>query len=66
MTALPTLLAAADHCATDETLWLLPRGRAAWAEMENAAKDQGRMFHVEHSVTQHDAGIVLAVGRKRR
>ncbi len=64
--ALPALLAAARHCASKDTVWLLPKGRNAQSEVEAArAKWQGR-FHVEPSLTEMESGIVVARGVQPR
>lgn len=64
--ALPALLAAARHCASTDTVWLLPKGRNAQSEVEAArAKWQGR-FHVEPSLTEMESGIVVARGVQPR
>ncbi len=58
--ALPDLLRSTAHCTDSSTIWLLPKGRSAQSEVEDArAKWQG-MFHVEPSITQPDSGIVIA------
>lgn len=60
--ALPDLFAAACHCATRDTLWLLPKGRSAREEVASARKAWHGSFHVERSVTDPDALIVVARG----
>ncbi len=60
--ALPDLLAAAHHCATRETRWVLPKGRRAREEVASARKAWHGSFHVERSVTDPDALIVVARG----
>jgi 16S rRNA (guanine527-N7)-methyltransferase len=60
--ALPDLFAAACHCADRDTLWLLPKGRSAREEVASARKAWHGSFHVERSVTDPDALIVVARG----
>jgi len=64
--ALPALLASASHCATPETVWLLPKGRNAADEVAEARRSWHGMFHVEHSVTDRESLIVIAKGVRRR
>jgi len=49
--------------STQDTLWLLPKGRSAVQEVKSLPREVANMFHVEHSVTDPDAGIVVGVGR---
>jgi 16S rRNA (guanine527-N7)-methyltransferase len=65
---LDRLLEIGAPLATPETIWILPKGRNAKSEL--AARDsswQGR-FHVEPSLTDQAAGIVIAeqVSRPRK
>lgn len=55
---LDTLLALASRFSTQSTLWLLPKGRSAAQELSEL---QGwrHTFHVEQSLTDPDAGIVV-------
>ena len=62
VSALPDLLAAACHNATRETVWVLPKGRAAREEVASARKAWHGSFHVERSVTDPDALIIVARG----
>jgi 16S rRNA (guanine527-N7)-methyltransferase len=64
--SLPTLFAAASHCATNETLWLLPKGQSAADEVAQSRQTWHGMFHVEHSATNAEALIVVAKGIRRR
>ena len=57
------LLQATVHCATSETRWILPRGRIDVAQLDLDVQ-RGRMFHVEHSVTD-PASIILIVEQRR-
>jgi len=64
--ALPALLAGAVHCSNRETLWLLPKGRNAEAEVADARRTWHGTFHVEHSITDPSSLIVIANGVRRR
>ena len=51
-------LALAGRFSTSETLWLLPKGRSAQQELQSIGK-RGALFHVEHSLTDPEAGIIV-------
>jgi 16S rRNA (guanine527-N7)-methyltransferase len=57
------LLALSARFSTRDTLWLLPKGRSAVQELASLPRETARMFHVEHSVTDAEAGIVIGTGR---
>jgi 16S rRNA (guanine527-N7)-methyltransferase len=75
---LPKLLSLAERFSTDKTIWLLPKGRNAVNELEEASKAWDLDFSVQPSVTDPDAGILvgsvrgtsaktgLAKGRQKR
>ncbi len=56
---LPRLLNGAARFSTENTIWLLPKGRNAAMELVEAQQDWQIMFHVEHSITDSDAGILV-------
>lgn len=61
------LLDLSARFSTGSTLYLLPKGRSAAQEMETLPKKVRKMFHVEQSQTDDDAGIIvgtLAKGAK--
>jgi 16S rRNA (guanine527-N7)-methyltransferase len=58
------LLQAAEHCATSETRWILPRGRIEDDQLTILQRDRTRMFHLEHSLTD-PASSILIVDRQR-
>jgi 16S rRNA (guanine527-N7)-methyltransferase len=60
---LPKLLELSARFSTRSTLWLLPKGRSAVQELSGLSKRSGAMFHVEQSVTDGEAGIVIGTGR---
>jgi 16S rRNA (guanine527-N7)-methyltransferase len=57
------LLALSARLSTRDTLWLLPKGRSAVQEVSSLPAGTAEMFHVEHSATDPDAGIVIGTGR---
>lgn len=60
------LFLAATGCMTAETIWLLPKGRSAEEEVEIARRNWHGVFHVEQSLTDLTAQIVIATGVRRR
>jgi 16S rRNA (guanine527-N7)-methyltransferase len=62
---LPKLLDLGSRFSTNKTVWILPKGRNARSELDAAlASWQGR-FRIEPSLTDPDAGIIVADGVKR-
>lgn len=59
---LDKLLPLAARFSTERTRWLLPKGRSAVQEVQRLNKGE-EMFHVEQSITDSDAGII--VGSRR-
>jgi 16S rRNA (guanine527-N7)-methyltransferase len=51
-----------DHLSTRKTVWVLPKGRSAQSELEEAQYSWQGVFHVEQSVTDPDAKIVVGTG----
>jgi 16S rRNA (guanine527-N7)-methyltransferase len=60
---LAKLFALSARFSTQDTLWLLPKGRSAVQEVASLPAEAANMFHVEHSVTDSEAGIVIGTGR---
>jgi 16S rRNA (guanine527-N7)-methyltransferase len=60
---LTRLLALSARFSTRDTLWLLPKGRSAVQEVATLPRDSAELFHVEQSVTDAEAGIVIGRGR---
>lgn len=56
---LPRLLQLSYRFSTDNTLWLLPKGRNAVNELDEVRADWNLDFTVEPSVTDSDAGIII-------
>ena len=57
------LLSLSVRFSTQDTHWLLPKGRSAGQELAELPVRHRKMFHVEQSVTDADAGILLGKGR---
>jgi 16S rRNA (guanine527-N7)-methyltransferase len=56
------LLDGAARFSTENTRWLLPKGRNARAELESVSSAWQRVFHVEQSLTDADAAILVGTG----
>ncbi|MBD3729862.1 MAG: 16S rRNA (guanine(527)-N(7))-methyltransferase RsmG [Sphingomonadales bacterium] len=56
---LPRLLDLSARFSTSDTLWLLPKGRSAAQELSELPNRMRGMFHVEHSQTDAEAGIIV-------
>lgn len=59
---LPRLLDSSRHLAQKNTLWLLPKGRNAVNELSCIAPAWQRLFHVEPSLTDAEAHILVGQG----
>ncbi|HEY0624197.1 16S rRNA (guanine(527)-N(7))-methyltransferase RsmG [Sphingomonas sp.] len=57
---LADLFRMAAHRSTSSTVWLLPKGRNAQSEVEEARRKWHGSFHVEPSITAPDSLIVVA------
>jgi 16S rRNA (guanine527-N7)-methyltransferase len=57
------LLGLSARFSTRDTRWLLPKGRSAVQEVTSLPAATAQMFHVEHSVTDAEAGLVIGTGR---
>lgn len=57
------LLSLSARFSTQHTVWLLPKGRSAVQELQGLPEETRTMFHVEQSVTDSEAGIILGKGR---
>ena len=55
---LERLLALSARFSTSDTIWLLPKGRSARDEVEQL-KGWSHRFHVEHSLTDAEAGVIV-------
>jgi 16S rRNA (guanine527-N7)-methyltransferase len=56
---LDRLLDVAARFSTPETLWLLPKGAKAQHELDALGAEWNRVFHVEQSLTDPSAGIIV-------
>jgi 16S rRNA (guanine527-N7)-methyltransferase len=63
---LPKLLDLSQRFSTQKTLWLLPKGRNAANELDEARKAWEFEFSVEKSATDNEAGILVGrvIGKK--
>lgn len=62
----PALFDRAHHLVRTNTLWLLPKGKSAQSELAQAQQAWQGAFHVKQSVTDPEAGIIVAQGVRRR
>lgn len=63
---LAEVLKISAHLSTRKTVWALPKGRAAQAELAEALHSWQGVFHVEQSVTDPDSFIVVGTGVRSR
>lgn len=63
---LPRLFELAAPLSTEKTLWLLPKGRNAQSELDDARKTWHGVFHVKQSVTDPEASIIVAHNVRRK
>lgn len=57
------LLDLSARFSTRSTVWLLPKGRSGAQELSEQPEQIRAMFHVEQSVTDTEAGILVGTGR---
>lgn len=57
---LPKLLRLSASFSTSATTYLLPKGRSAAQELADLPRKTRQMFHVEQSLTDPDAGIIVS------
>lgn len=60
---LPKLLNLSSRFSTASTYWVLPKGRSAAQEVSELPRKTRKMFHVEQSQTDEEAGIVVGKGK---
>jgi 16S rRNA (guanine527-N7)-methyltransferase len=63
---LSDLLKISAHLSTRKTVWALPKGRTACAELVEAQQAWQGAFHVEQSVTDPKSRIIVATGVSKR
>lgn len=59
---LDRLIALSHRFSTENTVWLLPKGKNAVRELKGLSPKRQKMFHVEHSLTDPNAGILVGKG----
>jgi 16S rRNA (guanine527-N7)-methyltransferase len=60
---LDKLLAISLRFSTEKTVWLLPKGKNAVRELQALPEKWQKMFHVEQSLTDTDAKILVGRGK---
>lgn len=63
---LDRLLDMATAFSTDDTRWILPKGRKAQSELDAVRASWQGAFRLEPSVTDSDAAIIVAEGVRRK
>lgn len=63
---LPKLFALAERFSSPGTVWILPKGRNAKSELDAARSSWQGDFRLEPSLTDADAGIIVATGVHRK
>ena len=63
---LTQMLEISAHLSTRKTVWALPKGRGALAELVEARQSWQGVYHVEQSVTDADSQIVVATEVRAR
>ncbi|MEP3225283.1 MAG: 16S rRNA (guanine(527)-N(7))-methyltransferase RsmG [Parasphingorhabdus sp.] len=58
---LQKLLSLSHRFSTEKTVWLLPKGKNAVKELKGLSPKRQKMFHVEQSLTDPDAGILVGL-----
>ena len=66
VTNLANLLQISAHLSTRKTVWALPKGKNALAELSAAQRTWQGEFRVERSVTDADSYIVVGTGIRAR
>lgn len=56
---LEKLIDLSSRFSTNDTFWVLPKGRSAAQELAALPEAERRLFHVEQSSTDPDAGIIV-------
>jgi 16S rRNA (guanine527-N7)-methyltransferase len=66
VTNLAKMLQISAHLTTRKTIWALPKGKNALAELSDARRSWQGEFRVERSVTDADSYIVVGTGIRAR
>lgn len=64
--SLGKFLGMCDHLSTRKTQWVLPKGRSAHSELAQVRHSWQGVFHVEPSVTDGEAKIIVGTGVRAR
>jgi 16S rRNA (guanine527-N7)-methyltransferase len=64
--SLDSLFGMAEHLTDNSTRWVLPKGRSAASELEEARRTWQGEFRLVPSITDTEAAIVIAEGVRRR
>ena len=64
--SLGNLLAISQHLSTDKTIWVLPKGKSAQSELDEARQAWQGAFRLEPSATSGEAAILVAAGVRRK
>lgn len=62
---LARLLSLSSRFSTPTTAWVLPKGRSAAQEVEELPMELQGMFHVEQSLSDPEAGVIVGRGQVR-
>ena len=57
------LISISHRFSTEKTVWLLPKGKNAVREVSELPHKLRKMFHVEQSLTDPEAGILIGKGK---
>ena len=60
------LLRISQHLSTDKTVWVLPKGKSAQSELDEARRTWQGEFRLEPSETSGEAAILVAAGIRRK
>lgn len=60
---LDRLIVLSHRFSTEKTVWLLPKGKNAVRELKALPPNQQKLFHVEQSLTDPEAGILVGKGK---
>lgn len=63
---LPKIFASAQQVTDPSTIWILPKGRSAERELEDVRSTWQGVFHVEQSLTDEHARIIVGTDVRQR
>ena len=64
--SLDALLGISQHLSTDKTVWVLPKGKSAQRELDEARRSWQGDFRLEPSLTSGEAAILVASTVRRK